>query len=232
MINHDRLSFGRPYVTYDLPAGGKRLLQKASGYDATIVSGIVTYRDGTATGALPGQLIKGQREGAVLGCRVGCAMMSAVDEQGYADPANAQPCNAAYFFVAGPRRSVRSSLAGCNRALWRNISLILVGRWCFFSEVARSLVGHFLDRFHAVEREPMQSLPDLNVEYDAIADLACSLSRHQTAFLARFFAAGGGVFCFLAGAFPPAPSPMLRFRASIRLTTLLGFALAFACFTG
>jgi hypothetical protein len=53
--------------------------------------------------------------------------------RGYADPANAQPCNAAYFFVAGPRRSVRSSLAGCNRALWRNISLILVGRWCFFS---------------------------------------------------------------------------------------------------
>jgi N-acyl-D-aspartate/D-glutamate deacylase len=62
VINYDRLSFGRPYVTYDLPAGGKRLLQKANGYDATIVSGIVTYRDGTATGALPGQLIKGQRE--------------------------------------------------------------------------------------------------------------------------------------------------------------------------
>jgi N-acyl-D-aspartate/D-glutamate deacylase len=62
VINYDRLAFGRPYVTYDLPAGGKRLLQKANGYDATIVSGIVTYRDGTATGALPGQLIKGQRE--------------------------------------------------------------------------------------------------------------------------------------------------------------------------
>ena len=62
VINYDRLSFGRPYVTHDLPAGGKRLLQKANGYNATIVSGIVTYRDGTATGALPGQLIKGQRE--------------------------------------------------------------------------------------------------------------------------------------------------------------------------
>ena len=99
-------------------------------------------------------------------------------------------------------------------------------------QVARSLVGHFLDRFHAVEREPMQSLPGLNVEYDALADFACSLSRHQTAFLARFFAAGGGVFCFLAGAFPQAPSPMLRFRASIRLTTLLGFLLAFACLHG
>jgi N-acyl-D-aspartate/D-glutamate deacylase len=62
VINYDRLAFGRPYVTYDLPAGGKRLLQKANGYDTTIVSGIVTYRDGTATGALPGQLIKGQRK--------------------------------------------------------------------------------------------------------------------------------------------------------------------------
>src|SRR4029077_5229373 len=99
-------------------------------------------------------------------------------------------------------------------------------------QVAKSLVGQFLDRFHAVEREPMQSLPGLSIEYDALADLACSLSHHQTAFLARFFAAGGGAFCFLAGAFPPALSPMLRFSASIRLTTLLGFALAFACFTG
>jgi N-acyl-D-aspartate/D-glutamate deacylase len=42
VINYDRLAFGRPYVTYDLPAGGKRLLQKANGYDAIIVSGIVT----------------------------------------------------------------------------------------------------------------------------------------------------------------------------------------------
>jgi N-acyl-D-aspartate/D-glutamate deacylase len=63
VIDYDRLAFGRPYVSYDLPAGGKRLLQKADGYLATIVSGVVTYRDGTATGALPGQLVKGQREG-------------------------------------------------------------------------------------------------------------------------------------------------------------------------
>jgi N-acyl-D-aspartate/D-glutamate deacylase len=61
VIDHDRISFGRPYVTYDLPAGGKRLLQKADGYDATIVSGIVTYRYGEATGALPGRMVKGQR---------------------------------------------------------------------------------------------------------------------------------------------------------------------------
>ena len=61
VIDYDRLNFGQPYVTYDLPAGGKRLLQKAEGYETTIVSGVVTYRDGDATGALPGRLIEGQR---------------------------------------------------------------------------------------------------------------------------------------------------------------------------
>ena len=66
VIDYDRLAFGRPYVTYDLPAGGKRLLQKADGYAATIVSGVVTYRDGAATGALPGRLVKGQREAQLL----------------------------------------------------------------------------------------------------------------------------------------------------------------------
>jgi len=66
VIDYDRLTFGRPYVAYDLPAGGKRLLQKADGYDATIVSGVATYRDGAATGALPGRLVKGQRTGQLL----------------------------------------------------------------------------------------------------------------------------------------------------------------------
>ena len=64
VIDQDRLSFGRPYVTFDLPAGGRRLLQKAAGYAATIVSGSVTYRNGVATGALPGRVLKGQRVAA------------------------------------------------------------------------------------------------------------------------------------------------------------------------
>ena len=41
-------------------------MQKADGYDATIVSGIATYRDGAATGRLPGRLVKGQRAGQLL----------------------------------------------------------------------------------------------------------------------------------------------------------------------
>jgi N-acyl-D-aspartate/D-glutamate deacylase len=61
VIDYDKVGFDRPYVTFDLPAGGRRLLQKASGYDATIVFGAVTYRNGEATGALPGRVVKGQR---------------------------------------------------------------------------------------------------------------------------------------------------------------------------
>ena len=48
-------------MVHDLPAGGKRLMQKVHGYDATIVSGCVTYRDGMATGELPGRLVRGQQ---------------------------------------------------------------------------------------------------------------------------------------------------------------------------
>ena len=61
VIDYDGLEAGRPYVTYDLPAGGRRLMQKVKGYEATIVSGSVTYRNGEATGALPGRMVKGQR---------------------------------------------------------------------------------------------------------------------------------------------------------------------------
>ena len=59
VIDFDRLGCGQPYVVNDLPAGGKRLLQKVSGYEATIVSGQVTFREGEATGALPGRLVRG-----------------------------------------------------------------------------------------------------------------------------------------------------------------------------
>jgi N-acyl-D-aspartate/D-glutamate deacylase len=48
-------------MAYDLPAGGRRLLQEAKGYKATIVSGAVTRRDGVATGARPGKLLRGVR---------------------------------------------------------------------------------------------------------------------------------------------------------------------------
>jgi N-acyl-D-aspartate/D-glutamate deacylase len=59
VIDFDKLGVEAPVMKWDLPAGGKRLLQKARGYRATIVSGAVTYRDGEATGALPGRLVRG-----------------------------------------------------------------------------------------------------------------------------------------------------------------------------
>ena len=48
-----------PSVAYDLPTGGRRLVQRAEGYTATIVAGQTTYRDGAPTGALPGRLLRG-----------------------------------------------------------------------------------------------------------------------------------------------------------------------------
>ena len=61
VIDMERLHLYAPHVTYDLPAGGRRLSQRADGYEATIVSGVVTYRNGRSTGALPGRLVRGSR---------------------------------------------------------------------------------------------------------------------------------------------------------------------------
>jgi len=58
VIDFDRLSLAKPDMVFDLPAGGRRLMQRVAGYDATIVSGAVTYRNGAATGALPGKLVR------------------------------------------------------------------------------------------------------------------------------------------------------------------------------
>jgi ketosteroid isomerase-like protein len=53
LIDFERLSIQQPVMTSDLPAGGNRILQLATGYIATIVSGKITYRNGEPTGALP-----------------------------------------------------------------------------------------------------------------------------------------------------------------------------------
>ncbi|HEX4433314.1 MAG TPA: amidohydrolase family protein [Acidimicrobiales bacterium] len=61
LIDYDALTLGAPFVTNDLPAGGRRLLQKASGYVATLKAGAVTFEHGEPTGALPGRLVRGAR---------------------------------------------------------------------------------------------------------------------------------------------------------------------------
>ncbi|MGQ3016578.1 N-acyl-D-amino-acid deacylase family protein [Phenylobacterium sp.] len=59
IIDYDNLALEAPRVAYDLPAGGRRLIQRARGYVATIVAGQITQRDGEPTGALPGRLLRG-----------------------------------------------------------------------------------------------------------------------------------------------------------------------------
>jgi N-acyl-D-amino-acid deacylase len=61
LIDYDALTLGAPFVTNDLPAGGRRLLQKATGYVATIKAGTITFEHGEPTGALPGRLVRGGR---------------------------------------------------------------------------------------------------------------------------------------------------------------------------
>jgi N-acyl-D-aspartate/D-glutamate deacylase len=58
LIAEGELGLLPPQMVHDLPAGGRRLLQAPSGYRATIKRGVVTYRNGVATGALPGRLLR------------------------------------------------------------------------------------------------------------------------------------------------------------------------------
>lgn len=58
VIDHANLTLHPPRVAHDLPAGGRRLKQDASGYVATIVNGVITRRDGVDTGARPGRLVR------------------------------------------------------------------------------------------------------------------------------------------------------------------------------
>jgi N-acyl-D-aspartate/D-glutamate deacylase len=61
VIDFDRLVLHEPEVVNDLPAGGRRLIQRASGYTATIVAGRTAFREGEPTGELNGRLIRGAR---------------------------------------------------------------------------------------------------------------------------------------------------------------------------
>ena len=61
VIDLDRVQLHRPRVVHDLPAGGRRLQQRADGYVVTVAGGAVTYRDGEPTGELPGRLVRGAR---------------------------------------------------------------------------------------------------------------------------------------------------------------------------
>ena len=65
VIDFDRLRLHAPEVVYDLPSGGRRLIQKIDGYAATLVSGEVVSREGKETGKLPGRLVRGAKSGVM-----------------------------------------------------------------------------------------------------------------------------------------------------------------------
>jgi N-acyl-D-amino-acid deacylase len=61
IIDYDNLRLHRPEIVYDLPGEARRLVQRADGYVATIVSGEVVLRGGEPTGALPGRVLRGSQ---------------------------------------------------------------------------------------------------------------------------------------------------------------------------
>jgi len=61
VIDYDNLQLDRPVMVFDLPANGRRFIQRARGYTATVKSGQVIMRDGEDQGARPGSLLRGAR---------------------------------------------------------------------------------------------------------------------------------------------------------------------------
>ena len=64
IIDYDKLTIRPPRVAYDLPGGGRRLVQHSDGFVATLVGGEAVMRDGQATGKLPGRLVRGPQGAA------------------------------------------------------------------------------------------------------------------------------------------------------------------------
>ncbi|HEY2303961.1 MAG TPA: amidohydrolase family protein [Acidimicrobiales bacterium] len=58
VIDFERLAVRPPVMAYDFPAGGKRLTQRADGYRATVLAGVITFADGEHTGAWPGRVVR------------------------------------------------------------------------------------------------------------------------------------------------------------------------------
>ncbi len=61
LIDANRVALRPPEMVFDLPAGGRRFVQRAYGYAATLVAGEVVMRDGEPTDARPGRLVRGMR---------------------------------------------------------------------------------------------------------------------------------------------------------------------------
>jgi N-acyl-D-aspartate/D-glutamate deacylase len=64
LIDFDALALGVPELAFDLPASGRRLIQKADGYRMTVKRGEIIFEDGEPMGPLPGKLIRGPQQAA------------------------------------------------------------------------------------------------------------------------------------------------------------------------
>jgi N-acyl-D-aspartate/D-glutamate deacylase len=63
LIDFDNLQLAPPEIVFDLPAQGRRLIQRARGYRMTVQAGQVIYENAEPTGALPGKLLRGAQPG-------------------------------------------------------------------------------------------------------------------------------------------------------------------------
>jgi N-acyl-D-aspartate/D-glutamate deacylase len=63
LIDFDNLRVHKPELVHDMPAGGRRFVQRVEGYAATLVAGTPIMEQGAATGAMPGRLVRAGRNG-------------------------------------------------------------------------------------------------------------------------------------------------------------------------
>ena len=61
VIDFAGLRLGPPEIVADMPSGGRRLVQRVRGYEATLVAGVPVFERGAHTGALPGRLVRAGR---------------------------------------------------------------------------------------------------------------------------------------------------------------------------
>jgi len=66
LIDYDRLQVRKPELVHDMPANGRRFVQKVEGYQTTIAAGTPIFERGEHTGALPGRLIRAGRDAEIL----------------------------------------------------------------------------------------------------------------------------------------------------------------------
>jgi N-acyl-D-aspartate/D-glutamate deacylase len=66
LIDFERLRLHRPELVHDMPAEGRRFIQRVDGYEATLVAGMPIFEHGEHTGALPGRLVRAGRDGRAL----------------------------------------------------------------------------------------------------------------------------------------------------------------------